>query len=52
MDITSGAIEKTLARIQDADLRQEIGAIINALLEQYNVLLDQNKLLQDRVSLL
>lgn len=45
MEITSSAIEKTLGRIKDIELRQEIGAIINTLLEQ-------NKLLQDRVSLL
>lgn len=45
MDITASDIEKVLARITDEGLRQDIGAIIDALLEQ-------NKLLQDRVALL
>ena len=45
MDITASDIEKVLARITDEGLRQDIGASIDALLEQ-------NRLLQDRVALL
>src|SRR4051812_12641773 len=45
MNISSSAIEKSLAKIQDKALRQEFGAIITALLEQ-------NKLLEERIALL